>query len=76
MSIIDDILPGFEGSKTPYKIIENRRDAIAYAIENAGADDIILLAGKGHENYQIIGKEKIDFDEHAIAVSLMEEQEK
>lgn len=64
--IIDDILEGMKGTKTPYIVIENRREAIAWAIKNAQPNDIVILAGKGHETYQIIGKEKNHFDEREI----------
>ncbi len=76
LAIIDDIMVGVKKHHTPYIIIENRRDAIKYAIENAKADDIILLAGKGHEKYQITNDGKIDFDEQAIALEYMKEFEK
>ena len=46
-----------------YVVITDRREAIAYALDNACAGDVIILAGKGQETYQIIGKEKHDFDE-------------
>ena len=46
-----------------YVVITDRREAIAYALDNAGPGDVIILAGKGQETYQIIGKEKHDFDE-------------
>ena len=73
MDIIEDILVGLKGTKTPYKVIENRRDAIRYAIEIANESDVVVLAGKGHENYQIIGTEKTDFNEHEIAIEYMKE---
>ena len=65
-AIIDDILAGMPEAVTPYSVIENRREAIGWAILNAKKDDIIILAGKGHETYQIIGREKIHFDEREI----------
>lgn len=64
--IIDDILSGMKGTATPYIVIENRREAIGWALENAKPGDIIILAGKGHETYQIIGREKRPFDEREI----------
>ena len=67
MDIINEILPGVTGE---HIVIENRRDAIEYAIKNAKKDDVIILAGKGHEDYQIIGKEKIHFDEVEILMQL------
>ena len=65
-AIIREILVGLEGSEVPYAVIENRKEAIGYAIRNARPGDLILLAGKGHEDYQIIGKEKFPFDEKEI----------
>ena len=53
-AIIEDILEGMKGVSTPYVVVENRKDAIRWAMENAQPDDIILLAGKGHETYQIL----------------------
>ncbi|MBQ9914685.1 MAG: UDP-N-acetylmuramoyl-L-alanyl-D-glutamate--2,6-diaminopimelate ligase, partial [Clostridia bacterium] len=55
-----------------YTVIENRREAIRYAIETAQSGDCILLAGKGHETYQIIGKEKRHFDEREVIAEILE----
>jgi UDP-N-acetylmuramoyl-L-alanyl-D-glutamate--2,6-diaminopimelate ligase len=65
--IIKDILNGLEQNKDNYKVIIDRREAIKEAIEMAQKDDVILIAGKGHENYQIIGKVKHHFDDKEIA---------
>ena len=63
-AIIDDILPGFFGKETRKICVEpDRAKAIALAIEQARPDDIVLLAGKGHEDYQIIGTEKRHFSD-------------
>ncbi len=64
--IIADILPGVEKNTSNYAVIENRREAIEYAIAAAQKDDIILLAGKGHEKYQILSTGTIEFDEEKI----------
>lgn len=64
--IINEILEGVKGTETPYQVIENRKEAIFTALKNAQKDDVIILAGKGHEDYQIIGKEKLHFDEREI----------
>ena len=64
-AIISDIVKGVLPTK-PHKIIENRADAIKFALSIAEKDDIIVLAGKGHEAYQIIGTEKIKFDEREV----------
>ncbi len=60
-TIIDDIVVGFEGNE--YIREEDREKAIEKAVEIARKDDIILIAGKGHEDYQIIGREKFHFDD-------------
>lgn len=64
--IINDILCGMEKSKARIAVIENRRQAIEFALSKAKKGDTVLLAGKGHETYQIIGTEKIPFDEREI----------
>lgn len=66
LNIIEDILAGMKGISTPYKVIENRIEAIHYAIKRAKRGDIIILAGKGHETYQILGKEKVHLDEREV----------
>ena len=71
--IIKDILVGMEGINTPYTVIENRNEAIAYAIKNAQKDDIILLAGKGHETYQILPTGTIHFDEREAVAEILSE---
>ena len=70
-AIIGDILEGLKDTKTPYTVIENRKEAIGWAIENAEKRDIIILAGKGHETYQIIGKEKYHFDEREVVAEFL-----
>jgi len=69
--IIADILEGMPDKKSSYIVIENRREAIKWALDNAQAGDIIILAGKGHETYQIIGKDKYDFDERVIVADFI-----
>ncbi len=64
--IINDILCGMEKSKARIAVIENRRQAIEFALEKAKKGDLVLLAGKGHETYQVVGNEKIPFDEREI----------
>ncbi|HEX6694826.1 MAG TPA: UDP-N-acetylmuramoyl-L-alanyl-D-glutamate--2,6-diaminopimelate ligase [Longimicrobiales bacterium] len=65
--IIDDITAGM---KHGYVRIADRRDAIAHAISIAQQEDVILLAGKGHENYQIVGTTKLPFDERVVVREL------
>ncbi len=68
--IIKDILVGVNETNCEYTVIENRFEAIEYALDNAKADDIILLAGKGHETYQILKDRTIVFDEREIVSKL------
>ena len=56
---------------TEYTLIVDRREAIGYALDFAKKDDVIILAGKGQETYQIIGKTKIDFDERVVVYGLL-----
>jgi len=70
--IIKDIIPGFENPDSQSILIEpDRKKAIAAAIKNAAANDIVLIAGKGHETYQIIGKQKFDFSDKQIAMECL-----
>jgi UDP-N-acetylmuramoyl-L-alanyl-D-glutamate--2,6-diaminopimelate ligase len=64
--ILNDIEKGF--SKAKYKKIENRKEAIHYALQNSAIDDVILIAGKGHEDYQIIGTEKTHFSDYEVVI--------
>lgn len=60
--IIEQILSGFNNQKN-VDVITDRHEAIQYACENAAADDVVLLAGKGHEEFQIIGTNKKSFSD-------------
>lgn len=71
VKIIDDILPGMKPYHTPYVVIPDRREAIQYAISHAQKDDLIVLAGKGHEDYQVIGEKEIHFDEREIVAEVL-----
>ena len=53
------------------QVIEDREKAIAWALDNARRGDVILLAGKGHEDYQVVGKEKHHMDEREIVASVL-----
>lgn len=64
--IIRDILPGLEGTGTPYVVVEDRAQAIGWAMDHARPGDVIVLAGKGHETYQEVGHEKRHMDEREI----------
>ncbi len=64
--IIKDILKGLDNINTPFAVIENRKKAIEFAISLANKGDIIVLAGKGHENSQITAAGKMPFNETEI----------
>ncbi len=74
--IIEDILAGMKGSSVPVKVIENRVEAIKYAISIALKDDIIVLAGKGHETYQILKDKTIHLDEREVIAEALAELNK
>lgn len=69
MDIINDILKGMK--KDNHIVIENRREAIAYATKIAEDGDIVILAGKGHETYQEIEHVKHDFDERTVIKEIL-----
>ncbi|MGI6152888.1 MAG: UDP-N-acetylmuramoyl-L-alanyl-D-glutamate--2,6-diaminopimelate ligase [Christensenellaceae bacterium] len=71
--IIKQAEAGIKDTGAEYTCIENRRDAIRYALENAQKEDIILLAGKGHETYQEIKGVKHDFDEKVVVQEILDE---
>jgi UDP-N-acetylmuramoyl-L-alanyl-D-glutamate--2,6-diaminopimelate ligase len=70
-SIIKDIEVGLKSAGRPYVKLSDRRDAIFHAIGEAREGDVVLIAGKGHEDYQIIGDKKIHFDDHEVAREAM-----
>ena len=69
--IIADILPGVTGSNTPYVVVEDRIEAIHWAMDNAQAGDVIVLCGKGHETYQEINHVKHHMDEREIVAEYL-----
>lgn len=71
LDIIEDIKIGVNKAHGNYVAIPNRRDAIKYAIENAEKGDIILLCGKGHEDYQEINGQKLHMDERELIEEIM-----
>ncbi len=74
--IIADILAGVKAPKNRYKVIEDRTEAIAFAIDSHLEGDLIILAGKGHETYQIIGKTKFHMDEREIVAEYLASKNK
>lgn len=74
--IAKDILIGMNKTNCEYKIIPSRRDAIKYAIENGREGDIIMLIGKGHEDYMEVKGVRYPFDERVVIKEILEEIKK
>ncbi|MEF9951808.1 MAG: UDP-N-acetylmuramoyl-L-alanyl-D-glutamate--2,6-diaminopimelate ligase [Clostridium sp.] len=72
--IVEDIMPGVKESGCEYVIIVDRKEALKYAIDNAKKDDVIVVAGKGHETYQILKDKTIDFNEKEIVLQFLKEE--
>jgi UDP-N-acetylmuramoyl-L-alanyl-D-glutamate--2,6-diaminopimelate ligase len=70
-AIASDIRAGFRGSP---QVILDRATAIARAIGDAQPGDLVLIAGKGHENYQIFGTTKVHFDDREAAISALQQR--
>lgn len=73
-AILQEMESGVKGKS--YKKIVERKEAIEYAINEASAGDVILIAGKGHETYQQIGRSFFDFDDRMVAKHAIEERKK
>ncbi len=72
-AIIEDIVSGMaEDEIGHYEVVVDRRDAIARAIDLAMPGDSILIAGKGHEDYQLVGDEVLSFDDRVVAAELLD----
>ena len=69
--IIDEIAAAFDGTKTPFYRIADREEAIKFAVSLTQKGDILVLAGKGHESYQLIDGKKIPFCEKDILRDIM-----
>jgi UDP-N-acetylmuramoyl-L-alanyl-D-glutamate--2,6-diaminopimelate ligase len=72
MEIIREIEIGVKQTGQPYRTIPDRRDAIFSAVEEARAHDVVIIAGKGHETYQVIGNDRFHFDDRQVAVEALE----
>ena len=75
MAIIREILAGIPQTEKPVYVEENRRRAIHMTLRFAQKDDMIVLAGKGHETYQVLGTEKIHFDEREEVAACLQEED-
>lgn len=71
LKIISEITAGISPTKTPFEVCSDRREAIQRAILVAKPGDVVIIAGKGHENYQIIGQDKFDFDDRKVAAEAL-----
>lgn len=71
--IIKDVEVGIKRTLCKYKMIVDREHGIREAIHACGPKDVILIAGKGHETYQILGNKVIDFDDRVIAQEIVRE---
>ena len=76
MAIIEDILKGVKQEYGEYIVMEDRRSAIRYAMDIAKKDDIIVLAGKGHETYQEINGQKYHMDEREEVAAHLDRKRK
>jgi UDP-N-acetylmuramoyl-L-alanyl-D-glutamate--2,6-diaminopimelate ligase len=72
LEILKEMETGVKGEK--YKVIPDRKEAIEYAVQIASDEDVIIIAGKGHETYQIIGQTIHDFDDRLVALQAIKER--
>ncbi|MFN2411740.1 MAG: UDP-N-acetylmuramoyl-L-alanyl-D-glutamate--2,6-diaminopimelate ligase, partial [Pyrinomonadaceae bacterium] len=72
LKIISEIEIGLKPTNTSYYSISDRREAIFKAVRAARAQDVVIIAGKGHENYQIIGNDKFHFDDREVAAEALQ----
>ena len=73
-TIINDIVEGIKSTNATYKVIENRNEAICWALDSLSSGDVLIIAGKGHETYQILGKEKIHFDDREVVAEFIKQK--
>ena len=71
MEIIREVEAGMRGGN--YSAIPDRREAIRFALKSAASGDTVIVAGKGHETYQVIGKQTFDFDDRIVVRELLNE---
>ena len=72
LDIMNDALVGLRRHDTPHLIEPDRATAIQRAIEQAHPGDVVILAGKGHENYQVLKDRTIPFDDREVARKLLQ----
>jgi UDP-N-acetylmuramoyl-L-alanyl-D-glutamate--2,6-diaminopimelate ligase len=76
LAILNEIEKGLQKASGRYRLIPDRRKAIGLALSMARKDDLVVIAGKGHEDYQIIGTRAFPFDDRVIARELILELHK
>ena len=74
-AIIREVEVGLKRAGRPYQKLVDRREAIFQAVDEAGEGDVVLIAGKGHETYQIIGARTIHFDDREVAREALQKRE-
>ena len=74
MTIIRQVEVGVKATGTPYSLVSDRRDAINQAVASAHKNDVVIIAGKGHETYQIVGNEKFHFDDREVALEAISQR--
>ena len=72
LAIIDDIVAGMGEGEGRFEVEPDRRAAIAKAISMAQPGDAVLIAGKGHEDYQLVGDKVLSFDDRVVAAEELE----
>lgn len=73
LEILEEIEAGMHKGPAPYRILPDRREAIKAAVSSARKGDVVVIAGKGHEDYQILGDRTIHFDDREVARELIRE---
>jgi UDP-N-acetylmuramoyl-L-alanyl-D-glutamate--2,6-diaminopimelate ligase len=73
-AILKDVRAGVEAEGKSARYVVDRRQALAEAIALARAGDVVLVAGKGHETYQVVGGRRLPFDDRVVAKELLEER--
>jgi UDP-N-acetylmuramoyl-L-alanyl-D-glutamate--2,6-diaminopimelate ligase len=74
-SIIEEIVKGLKKTKVPFETDVDRRSAIGKAVNMASQGDIVLIAGKGHEDYQIIGETRSHFSDSEVVAEFLKSKE-
>ena len=74
LTIINEVEVGLKETGTEYLAISDRREAIGRAVSLAEEGDVVIIAGKGHETYQIVGAEKFHFDDREVALAALSEK--